>query len=193
MVILPSINMEEWKTVIESYQISNHGNCRRLLLSGKTKSISGSITNKGYKYFQLKREGQRTNYLIHQLVAKAFLGDYPDNCEIDHIDRDKTNNHISNLRYVSHKENMRNQDRYRDDILTMDSSERHRIFQAEYDIKTGHNRNIRRRKGTGQIYERENGKWRACITINKIKHDKTLESKELAEIFITKCLSQSVL
>lgn len=45
---------------------------------------------------------------VHRLVALAFLGERPEGMVIDHIDRDKTNNHISNLRYCSLSENSKN-------------------------------------------------------------------------------------
>ena len=47
-------------------------------------------------------------YLLHRILAKHFIPN-PDNLpEVDHIDRDKTNNSIENLRWVSASENSRN-------------------------------------------------------------------------------------
>ena len=45
---------------------------------------------------------------IHTLVAEAFLGIRPDGYDVDHIDGNKLNNAASNLRYVTHIENMKN-------------------------------------------------------------------------------------
>lgn len=47
-------------------------------------------------------------YLIHRLVAEAFLGSIPPGMEIDHIDRVKSHNCLKNLRFVTHSENCRN-------------------------------------------------------------------------------------
>lgn len=43
---------------------------------------------------------------VHQLVAAAFLGPCPDDCEIRHLDGDATNNRVENLRYGSRTENI---------------------------------------------------------------------------------------
>ena len=63
--------MEEYKYCIEQYEISNFGNCRRKLYDGSYKQIDGSINNRGYKYFQLRREEKRINYLYRNL--KKFI------------------------------------------------------------------------------------------------------------------------
>ena len=170
--------MEEWKTIFEDYEISNLGNCRK-----KGKIIKGCVMNRGYKYFQVQREGKRLNKLFHHLVAEAFIGARPDGLVIDHIDRNKLNNNVNNLRYITQELNMINQDRYRTDIETTDKRERHRIFQKEHDIKRGHSRGIKRPKGKGGITLRENGTWRAIIKLDGNKHDKTFKTKVEAEKF----------
>ena len=62
--------MEEWKISIKDYEVSNKGNVRL-----KDKIIKCSILNCGYKYFQLVENYKRTNYLVHILVAKCFIGE----------------------------------------------------------------------------------------------------------------------
>lgn len=171
--------MEEWKIIFEDYEISNCGNCRK-----KGKTINGSIQNRGYKYFQVQREGKRINKLFHQLVANAFIGKRPDGLVIDHIDQNKLNNNVNNLRYVTQEINMQNHKNYRSDIETKNKKERKKIFQKEYDIRIGHSKGIKRPKGTGGITQRENGNWRVIITKNKIKYDKTFKTKEEAENFL---------
>ena len=47
---------------------------------------------------------------VHKLVAETFIGTVPENKCIDHIDRNKLNNSISNLRIVTYSENSLNRD-----------------------------------------------------------------------------------
>lgn len=46
--------------------------------------------------------------LVHRLVWETFNSHIPKDMEIDHIDTDKHNNKLDNLRCVSHKENINN-------------------------------------------------------------------------------------
>lgn len=70
------------------------------------------VSTKGYQYIEFKYLNQNGNYshtrkMIHKLVAEAFLGNKPPKHEINHKDGNKSNNHASNLEYVTHKENIR--------------------------------------------------------------------------------------
>ena len=91
------------------YQISNFGNVKSLPRQGaKGKILKPSKINIGYLRVGLNKNGKCKRYLIHRLVAEAFLPN-PDNkpC-IDHINANKTDNRICNLQWVTHKENMNN-------------------------------------------------------------------------------------
>jgi len=57
----------------------------------------------GYLFVHLKK-----NQKIHRLVALHYIPNPENKREVDHIDRDKSNNDISNLRWVSSKENCMN-------------------------------------------------------------------------------------
>jgi hypothetical protein len=122
---------EIWKTCFETYEISNEGRCRRRLKNGKVRILDGSVSNRGYRYFQLQRNGRRINTMFHHLVARHFIGERPSDLVIDHIDRNKQNNHCSNLRYVTQRENVINSHRYRID-LPADPNERKRQLNREY-------------------------------------------------------------
>lgn len=125
--------MEEvYRNYLECYEVSNLGNVRRKLLGGGYKVINCSIMNRGYRYFQQYRDGKRINHLIHHIVAKLFIGERPENDVIDHIDRNKLNNCVDNLRYCSQLENMKNQDRYKQEITEQDPEKRHPLVCKLY-------------------------------------------------------------
>lgn len=111
--------MEEiWKDIVGYeglYQISNYGrvksvtrkvNCR----NGTIKTISEKIlasnpNNRGYYSVQLCYNSLPVRYLVHRLVANAFIPN-PDNKEqVNHIDEDKANNSVDNLNWMTAKEN----------------------------------------------------------------------------------------
>lgn len=64
-------------------------------------------TVSGYKKVRLYgKNGQVSRYFIHRLVAQAFIPN-PDNLpEVNHKDCDHTNNHVSNLEWVSREQNL---------------------------------------------------------------------------------------
>ncbi len=69
----------------------------------KVGSIAGCVTPKGYRYIQL---GSR-KYAAHRLVWFIEKGNFP-SMFIDHIDGNKLNNKITNLREVTNKQNTEN-------------------------------------------------------------------------------------
>ena len=52
-------------------------------------------------------------YYTHQLVMLTFVGPRPEGLEIDHINLDTSNNSLDNLRYVTHKENVKSRRTYK--------------------------------------------------------------------------------
>ena len=72
------------------------------------KFLTPVINDKGYYIYILCNEGRRKIFTIHKLVAIHHVPN-PDNLnQVDHIDRDKTNNSVENLRWVTHRENNHN-------------------------------------------------------------------------------------
>ena len=100
---------EYFYTGIRYYYISKDGK----IISNyrnKIRILKTFLNNDGYERVALKYEvGKEKKYYIHRLVYKVF-GKEPlsKDMVIDHIDGNPKNNQISNLRWVSHRENMNN-------------------------------------------------------------------------------------
>ena len=77
--------------------------------SKKTNIFLKPILNKGgYYMVNLWKDGKRKYCYIHRLIALHYLSLVDGKDMVDHIDQNKNNNDISNLRWVNHSENMIN-------------------------------------------------------------------------------------
>lgn len=71
----------------------------------KSKFIKPTLLNTGYYKVCLNREKK----LLHRVIAQTFIPNPNNLPEIDHINRDTKDNRIENLRWVTHKENLNNE------------------------------------------------------------------------------------
>lgn len=55
----------------------------------------------------LSKNGKRKHYYIHRLVAQAFIDNYNEELEVNHIDFDRSNNCVENLECITKYDNMR--------------------------------------------------------------------------------------
>ena len=98
---------EEWKPVVGYeglYEVSNLGRIK----SVKSKHIILKPYMHNYYTIKLSKNNKSKNYNIHQLVAMAFLNHIPNGFVnvIDHIDSNRFNNNLNNLRIISMRENI---------------------------------------------------------------------------------------
>ena len=102
------LNPEHWKPTYifpDRYLVSDKGE----VYSIKYRIIlKPQIGIGGYLFHNLKVMGEEHNAYVHRLVAMAFIPNPDSKPQVDHVDNDKTNNCVSNLHWVSPKENMNN-------------------------------------------------------------------------------------
>ena len=159
--------MEEWKSIpgYEGlYEVSSYGRVRSLEKSYIRKNgvmdhkpeIILRPKNNGTGYFTvcLYKNKIHKYYLIHRLVAQAFIPN-PDNLsEVNHKDEDKSNNRVENLEWCTHQYNLnyndvqkRRSQRMKEngiyemitlkrtkypELIGLDIKERQKIYQREY-------------------------------------------------------------
>lgn len=114
--------MEIWKKIeeIPDMEVSNYGRFRSIdrtilkLRNGKLVKVKykgkirkTSTDNNGYQKICVHRNGVMKAYVAHRLVAKYFLEDFNPELEVDHIDDNRSNNKVTNLRMVTRLENVR--------------------------------------------------------------------------------------
>jgi len=106
--------MEIWKDIQGYdgvYQISNCGRLRRVWKKskwnpeGKLKILNYSFGHDGYVKAGLTKNKKRKTYRIHRLVAIEFIRNPLNKPQVNHIDGNKSNNHISNLEWCTASEN----------------------------------------------------------------------------------------
>jgi hypothetical protein len=119
--------------------------------------VAGSINQNGYRQILINKKSYRS----HRLAWLLFYGEWPSLC-IDHIDRNKINNRINNLRLATRAENGRNSD----------------IQKNNTTGATGVYWRGKRRKFEAQI--RNNGKIKSLGYFNNIEDAK--KARERAEV-----------
>ena len=101
-------NNEIWKDIEEYeglYQISDKGRVKSLKF-GKEKIMKLQKDTNGYLYVGLCKNGEKQKmFLIHRLVALAFISNPQNLPQVNHKSEDKTDNRVENLEWCSVKYN----------------------------------------------------------------------------------------
>ena len=131
-----------------NYEINTLGIIRH---KEKKNIISQFISTSGYWSVTLYKNNKKKNYKVHKLLANVFLN--ANNQMIDHINRNRLDNRLKNLRLTNQHENTHNC------VISNSNS------------------------GSRGIHILKNGKYRSTITINYRVYQKTFDTIEKAIMY----------
>lgn len=115
---------EVWKD-IEGYeglyQVSSYGRVKSLAkkltrrdgidVNYKERVLKPYNCDGGYQVVALYKNNDRTQVLVHRLVAQSFLDNPENKPEVNHIDFNTANNNLFNLEWTTRQENIRHSQR----------------------------------------------------------------------------------
>ena len=114
--MIRSFRNEKWEEIRfdenisekEKFMISNHG--RIINCKGEEEVLVKRYYINGYQNLPIKQKknGKQTSRYVHKLVAQHFL-QQGDGVYVIHLDYDKTNNHVDNLKWATKKEKEKHQ------------------------------------------------------------------------------------
>jgi hypothetical protein len=94
------------------YQINEDGKVKSLarvkgFILCKERILKEHKNNNGYIRVTLSKNDEAKKFFIHRLVYETFIGQIPKEYEINHMDKNRLNNNITNLELVTNAENSR--------------------------------------------------------------------------------------
>lgn len=97
--------MEDWKVlnIDNRYSVSNYGNIVSRTYN-KEHYLHPVVDSRGYYYVRIKGKA----YYVHRLVALMFIPTNDTSLHIDHVDGNKLNNNVENLKWCTQRENNNN-------------------------------------------------------------------------------------
>ncbi|MCF1614809.1 NUMOD4 motif-containing HNH endonuclease [Tetragenococcus koreensis] len=106
---------EKWRNILGFegyYQVSNFGrvksldrvDCRGHNL--KSMVLKQRYDKDGYKLVYLSKQSKGQSYLVHRLVAIAFIKNIDNKPQVNHINENKFDNNVNNLEWCTSKENV---------------------------------------------------------------------------------------
>ena len=102
------IAAEVYKPVVgfeRYYMVSNYGNVMSLHGYGDTVYMSRRVGTPGYYTVCLSANGDSKPYLLHRLVAQAFIPNPENKATVNHKDGNKLNCYVENLEWATYAEN----------------------------------------------------------------------------------------
>lgn len=95
--------MEEWRQISDfpNYSVSNFGN----VMNDKTNKMLRLCNKSGYYNISLTNDNNYKTFKVHRLVAFAFIENIENKPEVNHKDKNKLNNNVTNLEWMTRTEN----------------------------------------------------------------------------------------
>ncbi|WP_202980718.1 HNH endonuclease [Alteromonas sp. RKMC-009] len=153
------------------YEVSSLGRVSNYRKIMKTYSI-----NSGYQAVKLSKDGKKKSFLVHRLIATAFVPNPENKPVVNHIDGNKLNNAASNLEWVTTAENLQH--------------------ARDTGLKTYNNPSTGLKLGTKSKYrnvtwDKSKNKWQAVVRHNGKNHFlKRFDSEEDAALHVNWILDQ---
>lgn len=173
--------MENWKVLIECDEYEINRDTLQIRRKSNKRIVKDCI-NKKLGYITCQLNGK--NYYKHRIVANNFI-DNPNNYEfVDHIDHNRANNSIINLRWVSNRMNQNNRsdqefvDEISDDCIVVNKYSKWEFeflfFDPEKDtfyVYNGINYVVKPR------FQDKRGYWKICVRDKNNKQRDILYNK----------------
>ena len=123
--------MNFWET---HYRVEEDGSIFRLVgyRCKQERKLKPRNDNCGYSTVFMTIDGKHKKMFVHRLLALTFIPN-PNNLPcVDHIDRNRCNNHLSNLRWVSHQENMDNKELGKSGLRNVHIDQRNGNYRIQF-------------------------------------------------------------
>src|SRR5215471_14696315 len=101
------LDLEEWRPVLDWEDIYEASSIGRIRNHTSGHVLAPALRYDGYLQVRLCRRGTGKSCLVHPLILTAFAGRRPPGMEVLHGNGRKADNRLSNLRFGTHSENMR--------------------------------------------------------------------------------------
>jgi hypothetical protein len=100
--------MNEWEPIKDypGYFVSKNGEIKRIYTNGNEKILKPYYNRDGYQRVCLSKSNKKKNCSVARLVALSFIPNYKKMETVNHIDGDKNNNSVTNLEWMSSRENI---------------------------------------------------------------------------------------